>query len=122
MSEVHLVYEGNTGDPVPFGRTTKSLNIVLPACKIPHEIPDIHMPYLVAEEIFQVLSEGWFIKDLCFSVRTCSRNRDSLPCPVLVERFMSFPCSAPHPWEKCGETFVINRDSSSPVIDNNVFS
>ena len=65
-----------------------TLDIVLTACKVPHEIAPIHEAHLVAMEEFEVLCSGGFMVSTTFT------------CPVLVElRMTAGVVVAPHAGE-----------------------
>ena len=57
VSETGFIYEFYSTDPVPVNSIPITLNIILPAGKVPHEISEIHEAKLVPEKISQILSE-----------------------------------------------------------------
>ena len=56
------VYEADATFPVALERVTRdgTVNVILPACKIPEEIPPIHPIYLIIKEICDILPECGF--------------------------------------------------------------
>jgi len=58
------VYKFDSGDPVPFGNSAISLDIVLPAGEIPHEITPVHKINLVVKQEFQVVEQRGFFTSI----------------------------------------------------------
>jgi len=52
-----FINEFNTTDPVSVDIIPVCLNIILPACKIPHKIAQVHKTGLIPEEETKVLRE-----------------------------------------------------------------
>ena len=60
-SQPGFIDEFYTADPVALVQFTMSLQVVLPAGKIPHEIPHVHMPHLVTEKEPHIFRKGGFV-------------------------------------------------------------
>ena len=58
ISQSHIVDEGNAANPVAVFPFAISLQVVLPSCKVPHEVAPIHEVDLIAEEEAEVLELG----------------------------------------------------------------
>ena len=61
LAQTGFVYEFDARDPVSVQDAAISLYIVLSACKIPHEITQVHMSDLVSKEKPEVLTKGWLV-------------------------------------------------------------
>ena len=113
-SQPGIIYEINSTKPVPVKYiSVGALGVILSSYKIPEKVAEIHMIYLVTEEIAQVFTE--------------SRNTLVIrvlfnPGPVLVILDITVLLVVPHTREDCLISRVINRYCSLPVIPDNIFT
>src|SRR5690554_8225572 len=64
-----------------------TLNIILTADKIPHEVPKIHMPHLISHKKAKVLTKSRLYQYFCLSafIFVVGSSRPFLP-PLLIRR------------------------------------
>src|ERR1035437_4342830 len=126
-AETHFVQERNSADPVSFDAAgifyTVPLNIILPACKIPHEIPHKHMHHLVVPEVSKIFPESGLHYCLIFS---CARipGLDGYSFyirPGFISALMAC-LLAPHAGKRGAKAFVVIWNLIVAVINYHIFS
>ena len=69
LISIHKIIQNwDTRDPTSLGQFAMGLQVVLTACKVPHEVAPIHEIDLVGEEEIEVFAESRTI--LCFLLST----------------------------------------------------
>src|SRR5674536_383543 len=58
LSQARFIYKFNTTYPVAMNGIPITLNIILPACKIPHKVSHVHKSNLVAKKIAKIFTES----------------------------------------------------------------
>jgi len=85
---------------------TIALTVILPAGKIPHEIPEVHIAHLVSEKIPKILSEGRTDNNLLVGTRTYGIPATLDLSPVSVG-FLMIRLRTVHPRENGHELLIV---------------
>src|SRR5690606_18731224 len=90
-----------SADPVTGREVPVTLLIVLPAGKIPEEVPSVHMPYLITEEEAKIIPKSRafvctqleivpVVRLMCGLPPAIYSRKDSLPVKLVFDTLTSF--------------------------------
>src|SRR5690554_2388211 len=98
-----------------------TLNIILTADKIPHEVPKIHMPHLISHKKAKVLTKSRLYQYFCLTAFIFVLDSSALYIPpFLISLRMQWVHTTPHPWEDCLKPVIIIRYYT--LVGNNIFT
>ena len=83
-----------------------SLDIVLPANKIPHKITHVHVTNLISKKEPQIFTKRWFYQCFCFSA-IANANRGSFNISPFLVCLDMVGIGAVHTWKKCFKLWII---------------
>src|SRR5512133_251573 len=107
-TSARFVNELYAGDPVAADRPSITLNIILPAAEVPHEVPEIHESELVTEHKLQVLAEGGNTKGGALpALRIGNLYRFAAGSGITFINLPVIGLIAPHSGKQGHESFVI---------------
>ena len=102
-----LIDKIDSGEPVPLEQLSMPLYVVLPACEVPHEIPAVHVPYLVPEKEPQVLGKCGAYNQLRLPVNGNPHLPATDHAPPFILTNVPVAAVAPHPGEQARKLRVV---------------